>query len=45
VRQTAEAHGGFARVANDPRGGARLEVSFGDGQVIATPAPESSLSG
>ena len=29
VRQTAEAHGGFARAANDPRGGARLEVSFG----------------
>jgi len=29
VRQTAEAHGGFARAANDPVGGARLEVSFG----------------
>jgi two-component system sensor histidine kinase MprB len=29
VRQTAEAHGGYARAANDPRGGARLEVSFG----------------
>ena len=29
VRQTAEAHGGYAHAANDPRGGARLEVSFG----------------
>ena len=29
VRQTAEAHGGYARAANDPEGGARLEVSFG----------------
>jgi len=29
VRQTAEAHGGYARAANDPKGGARLEVSFG----------------
>ena len=29
VRQTAEAHGGFVRAENDPRGGARLEVSFG----------------
>jgi two-component system, OmpR family, sensor histidine kinase MprB len=29
VRQTAEAHGGHARAANDPAGGARLEVFFG----------------
>jgi len=29
VRQTAEAHGGYAQAANDPRGGARLEVFFG----------------
>jgi two-component system sensor histidine kinase MprB len=29
VRQAAEAHGGYARAANDPRGGARLEVFFG----------------
>jgi two-component system sensor histidine kinase MprB len=29
VRQTAEAHGGYARAANDPAGGARLEVFFG----------------
>jgi two-component system, OmpR family, sensor histidine kinase MprB len=29
VRQTAEAHGGYARAANDPDGGARLEVCFG----------------
>jgi two-component system, OmpR family, sensor histidine kinase MprB len=36
VRQTAEAHGGHARAANDPEGGARLEVSFG------RPAPEGA---
>jgi two-component system sensor histidine kinase MprB len=30
VRQTAEAHGGYARAANDPQGGARVEVSFGE---------------
>jgi two-component system, OmpR family, sensor histidine kinase MprB len=29
VRQTAEAHGGYARATNDPDGGARLDVSFG----------------
>jgi two-component system sensor histidine kinase MprB len=29
VRQTAEAHGGYARAANHSDGGARLEVSFG----------------
>jgi two-component system sensor histidine kinase MprB len=29
VRQTAEAHGGYARATNDPEGGARLDVSFG----------------
>lgn len=29
VRQTAEAHGGYVRAANDPKGGAKLEVSFG----------------
>src|SRR5947208_2049329 len=29
VRQAVEAHGGHAEAANDPRGGARLEVSFG----------------
>jgi two-component system sensor histidine kinase MprB len=29
VRQTAEAHGGYARAANDPERGARLEVFFG----------------
>jgi two-component system sensor histidine kinase MprB len=29
VRQTAEAHGGYVRAANDPAGGARLEISFG----------------
>jgi two-component system sensor histidine kinase MprB len=29
VRQAAEAHDGYARAANAPGGGARLEVSFG----------------
>jgi two-component system, OmpR family, sensor histidine kinase MprB len=29
VRQTAEAHGGFARASNHSGGGARVEVSFG----------------
>jgi len=29
VRQAVEAHGGHAEAANDPRGGARLQVSFG----------------
>ena len=29
VRQTAEAHGGYARAANADGGGARLEVFFG----------------
>ncbi|HTA04917.1 MAG TPA: sensor histidine kinase, partial [Solirubrobacteraceae bacterium] len=29
VRQAAEAHQGYARAANAPDGGARLEVSFG----------------
>ena len=29
VRQAAEAHQGYARAANAPGGGARLEVSFG----------------
>jgi len=43
VRQTAEAHGGFARAANDPGGGARLEVSFGSGVPPATtPFPSPS---
>jgi two-component system sensor histidine kinase MprB len=37
VRQTAEAHGGYARAANDPQGGARLEVFFG-GAVPAADA-------
>lgn len=36
VRQTAEAHGGYARAANDPGGGARLEVSFGIAGTAAT---------
>jgi two-component system sensor histidine kinase MprB len=33
VRQTAEAHGGYARAANDPGGGAKLEVFFGRASV------------
>lgn len=36
VRQTAEAHGGYARAANDPEGGARLDISFGS----AGPVPD-----
>jgi two-component system, OmpR family, sensor histidine kinase MprB len=35
VRQTAEAHGGWARAANAEGGGARLEVWFGE--PVATP--------
>jgi two-component system sensor histidine kinase MprB len=35
VRQTAEAHGGFARATNDPGGGAKLEVSFGRAAPLA----------
>jgi two-component system sensor histidine kinase MprB len=42
VRQTAEAHGGYARAANDPAGGARLEVSFG-GAVPDGRAPTELL--
>ena len=30
VRQAAETHGGYARAMNDPGGGARLEVFFGE---------------
>ena len=39
VRQTAEAHGGYVRAANDPEGGARLDVSFGrtEGPARSTP--------
>jgi two-component system sensor histidine kinase MprB len=45
VRQTAEAHGGFARASNDPRGGARLEVSFGRlHRGVATSGPRLSPS-
>jgi two-component system sensor histidine kinase MprB len=40
VRQTAEAHGGYARAANDPAGGARLEISFGS--ATARPLIQSS---
>jgi two-component system sensor histidine kinase MprB len=35
VRQTAEAHGGYARASNDPDGGAKLEVSFGRPDPVA----------
>jgi two-component system sensor histidine kinase MprB len=42
VRQTAEAHGGYARAANDAKGGARLEVSFGrSGPAADGDAPSS----
>jgi two-component system sensor histidine kinase MprB len=40
VRQTAEAHGGYVRAANDPKGGARLEISFGS--ATARPLLQSS---
>jgi len=40
VRQTVEAHGGFARATNDPRGGARLEITFGD----AAPPADDGIS-
>jgi two-component system sensor histidine kinase MprB len=35
VRQAAEAHGGYARAANAPDGGARLEVGFGPHTALA----------
>jgi two-component system sensor histidine kinase MprB len=38
VRQAAEAHGGFARAANDDGGGARMEVSFGPVLELAAEA-------
>ncbi|HTZ88387.1 MAG TPA: HAMP domain-containing sensor histidine kinase [Solirubrobacteraceae bacterium] len=38
VRQAAEAHGGYARAANAPGGGARLEASFGP---ALGPAPDA----
>jgi two-component system sensor histidine kinase MprB len=41
VRQTAEAHGGHARATNDPGGGARLEVSFGN----PVPAMDGDIRG
>ncbi|HEY2215911.1 MAG TPA: HAMP domain-containing sensor histidine kinase [Solirubrobacteraceae bacterium] len=38
VRQAAEAHQGYARAANAPDGGARLEVSFGPALELAQDA-------
>ena len=38
VRQAAEAHHGYARAANAPGGGARVEVSFGPPLKLAQPA-------
>jgi two-component system sensor histidine kinase MprB len=38
VRQAAEAHQGYARAANAPDGGARLEVSFGPALELALDA-------
>jgi two-component system sensor histidine kinase MprB len=35
VRQTAEAHGGYARAANDPEGGARLDIYFGSAGAVS----------
>ncbi len=40
VRQTADAHGGYARAANDPAGGARLDVSFGPVTPAAAEGPD-----
>lgn len=40
VRQTAEAHGGYAPAANDPEGGATLEISFGS--ATARPVLQNS---
>jgi two-component system sensor histidine kinase MprB len=38
VRQAAEAHGGWARAKNAPRGGAIVEVSFGQPLTLADEA-------
>jgi two-component system sensor histidine kinase MprB len=38
VRQAAEAHGGYAKAANAPGGGALLEVGFGPSLQLADPA-------
>jgi two-component system sensor histidine kinase MprB len=37
VRQATEAHGGWVRAGNDPRGGAKLEVFFGPPQSVPAP--------
>jgi two-component system, OmpR family, sensor histidine kinase MprB len=37
VRQTADAHGGYARAANEAGGGARFEVSFGAPDAAPSP--------
>ncbi len=44
VRQAAEAHGGRVQAANAPGGGARLEVSFGQGLPLAAPAPSLPIA-
>ncbi|MGH2916303.1 MAG: HAMP domain-containing sensor histidine kinase [Solirubrobacteraceae bacterium] len=43
VRQTAEAHGGFAEAANAPGGGAILRVGFGPELVLDEPAPHDPV--
>jgi two-component system sensor histidine kinase MprB len=46
VRQAAEAHDGYARAANAPGGGGRLELSFGPPLELPQPAePLGSPSG
>jgi two-component system, OmpR family, sensor histidine kinase MprB len=42
VRQAAEAHGGWARAANAPGGGAVLRVSFGPSTFELTPSEVSA---
>jgi two-component system, OmpR family, sensor histidine kinase MprB len=42
VRQAAEAHGGWARAANAPNGGALLRVSFGPSSFELTPSQVSA---
>jgi two-component system, OmpR family, sensor histidine kinase MprB len=44
VRETAQAHGGFAEAANAPRGGAIVRVGFGQVLAPGGDAPEASLS-
>jgi two-component system, OmpR family, sensor histidine kinase MprB len=42
VKQAAEAHGGFARAANAPGGGAVLSVAFGSARPVEDEGPVSA---